>query len=149
MKDFEVSVIGLGKLGSSLSACFASRGYNVIGHDINEENNKNFNKGIAPINETNLDYYFRKYKNNFKSGSLEYAVIKTNISFIVVPTPSSKNGSFSAKYANQVFSKISNILKKKKTYHLFVLVSTVLPCPLGRTTASCLQSKSDKESATS
>ena len=51
----------------------------------------------------------------------------TNISFIVVPTPSSKNGSFSAKYANQVFSKISNILKKKKTYHLFVLVSTVLP----------------------
>ena len=38
MKDFKVSVVGLGKLGSSLSACFASRGYEVLGYDINEAN---------------------------------------------------------------------------------------------------------------
>ena len=127
MKDFKVSVVGLGKLGSSLSACFASRGYEVLGYDINEANNKNFNKGKPPINETDLDKYFRKYKSKFKSSSLENVILNTNISFIVIPTPSSKNGSFSAKYANDVFSKISKILKKKKDYHLFVLVSTVLP----------------------
>ena len=118
MKDFKVSVVGLGKLGSSLSACFASRGYEVLGYDINEANNKNFNKGKPPINETDLDKYFRKYKSKFKSSSLENVILNTNISFIVIPTPSSKNGSFSAKYANDVFSKISKILKKKKRLSL-------------------------------
>lgn len=128
MKSFKISVIGLGKLGSSLSACFASKGYDVIGYDVNPKNNKMFNEGKAPISETNLDTYFKKYKKKFMTNSLHDAIINTNISFIVVPTPSSKNGSFSAKYANDVFNKISKIMKKKKSYHLFVLVSTVLPC---------------------
>ena len=35
MKIYKISVIGLGKLGSSLSACFASKGYDVIGYDVN------------------------------------------------------------------------------------------------------------------
>lgn len=128
MKNHKVSVIGLGKLGSSLSACFASKGYEVIGYDVNEKNNIMFNQGLAPIDETNLDVYFKKYKKKFKSNNLREAIMKTNISFIVVPTPSSKNGSFSAKYANDVFKNISEIMKEKKSYHLFVLVSTVLPC---------------------
>ena len=128
MKSYKISVIGLGKLGSSLSACFASKGYDVIGYDVNSENNRMFNEGKAPISETNLDTYFKKYKKKFKSNNLHDAIMNTNISFIVVPTPSSKNGSFSAKYANDVFNRISKIMKKKKNYHLFVLVSTVLPC---------------------
>ena len=47
MKNFKVSVVGLGKLGSSLSACFASKGYKVLGYDVNELSN--FNIGIFAL----------------------------------------------------------------------------------------------------
>ena len=81
MKNFKVSVVGLGKLGSSLSACFASKGYKVLGYDVNELSNKKFKEGTPPIKETNLDQYFKKFKSKFNSTNLEELILKTNITF--------------------------------------------------------------------
>ena len=35
--DKNISVVGLGKLGACVAACFAYRGYNVTGLDINQD----------------------------------------------------------------------------------------------------------------
>lgn len=47
----KISVIGLGKLGSPLSAVFASKGHSVIGVDLNPDFVKKINCGIAPVAE--------------------------------------------------------------------------------------------------
>ena len=49
-----ISVIGLGKLGASMAAAFASRGMNVIGVDVNLRSIELVNEGSAPVQETNL-----------------------------------------------------------------------------------------------
>ena len=49
------SVVGLGKLGASMVAAIASRGYNVIGVDINQHAVDLLAAGRAPVQETELE----------------------------------------------------------------------------------------------
>ena len=41
-----ISVVGLGKLGQCLAACFAVRGFETIGVDINEKVVDSINRGV-------------------------------------------------------------------------------------------------------
>jgi UDPglucose 6-dehydrogenase len=49
------------------------------------------------------------------------------VSFVIVPTPNSKKGAFSLQYAGRAFKEIGSAIAEKKTYHLVVLTSTLLP----------------------
>jgi UDPglucose 6-dehydrogenase len=53
--DVTYSVIGLGKLGASMAAAIAKRGFKVIGVDINRQSVDLVNAGHAPVQETNLE----------------------------------------------------------------------------------------------
>ena len=55
MKVEKISVIGLGKLGGTMAACFASTGFEVIGVDINQKSVDAINAGCTPVQETGLD----------------------------------------------------------------------------------------------
>lgn len=122
------SVIGLGKLGASMAAAIASRGYNVIGLDINKKNVNAINNGHAPIQETDLDKTIQENeKRLFATTNWNDAILYSDVSFVIVPTPSEDNGSFSLEYAKNAFTEISKALKEKDDYHLIVLTSTVLP----------------------
>ena len=55
------------------------------------------------------------------------AVQQSDISFIIVPTPSDDRGAFSLQYAAYAFKALGQALKQKEGYHVFVLTSTVLP----------------------
>jgi UDPglucose 6-dehydrogenase len=123
-----VSVIGLGKLGASMAAVFASRGFNVIGVDINEKSVELVNQGKAPVQETDLDKYISENKERISATlSHEEAILNSDVSFVIVPTPSDENGSFSLQYASWAYKEIGQAIGKKSTYHNVVLTSTVLP----------------------
>lgn len=123
-----ISVVGLGKLGLCIAACFADKGFKVIGVDIDKEKIEKINKGMSPIEETGLDKLIKKIKGNLKTThDYEQAVLNSNITFIVVATPSLADGGFSNEYLEKVFHKIGVILKKKREYHLVVITSTVMP----------------------
>ena len=49
-----ISVIGLGKLGGTMAACFAAKNYNVIFDDVNEMSVDALNNGLAPQYENGL-----------------------------------------------------------------------------------------------
>jgi len=123
-----ISVLGLGKLGASMVAGFASRGFNVIGVDINKKSVDALNSGLAPVYETNLQDVITKYKSRISATmSTDDAVANSDISFVIVPTPSDANGSFSLEYAKVAFRALGGAIKKKSSYHTIVLTSTVLP----------------------
>jgi len=46
-----ISVVGLGKLGLPLAVSLASKGFQVIGVDIDERKVKAINSGISPVSE--------------------------------------------------------------------------------------------------
>jgi len=122
------SVIGLGKLGASMAAAIASRGYDVVGLDINQKNVDSINQSIAPIQETNLEETIKENKKRLiATTNWELAILQSDVSFVIVPTPSDENGSFSLEYAKSAFREIGKVLKYKNDYHLIALTSTVLP----------------------
>ncbi|MBF0233640.1 MAG: UDP-glucose/GDP-mannose dehydrogenase family protein [Desulfamplus sp.] len=123
-----VSIIGLGKLGASMLAAIAARGMNVIGVDIRAEAVKAVNEGLAPVQETDLDKYIKANKDRIRATmSHDEAIAESDISFVIVPTPSDSKGAFSLQYAAYAFADLGRALKKKQGYHVIVLTSTVLP----------------------
>lgn len=123
-----ISVIGLGKLGLCTAVCFAYKGYKVIGVDVDIEKIEKINKGVSPIEETGLDMFLKKTKGNLKAmQDYNHAISNTDVTFIVVATPSLADGSFSNEYLEKALHKIGEALKKKKGYHLIVITSTVMP----------------------
>ncbi len=123
-----VSIIGLGKLGASMVAGMSSRGLNVIGVDINQQAVDAVNAGKAPVQETNLGEMIAENKERIRATlSTDEAVMESDISFVIVPTPSDERGAFSLQYASYAFKSLGQALKKKNGYHVIVLTSTVLP----------------------
>ena len=125
-----VSVFGLGYVGSVSAACFAEDGHNVVGVDVNADKVASLNEGHSPIVEKGLDDLIRDNAGNGRlraTTSTADAVRDTEISLICVGTPSRKNGSLDLTYLERVAEQIGEALKDKADYHVVVVRSTVLP----------------------
>jgi UDPglucose 6-dehydrogenase len=125
----KISVIGLGKLGSCSAACFASKGFEVIGVDLNKDFVQAINNGNTPIQEPGLQELITKAHSNLSAThDFAAAIDKSDVSFLIVPTPSQPDAHFSDKYLLSALEQLAAALKKStKAYHLFVITSTVSP----------------------
>ena len=123
-----VSVIGLGKLGACIAACVASKGTNVVGVDSDPRVVSLVNDGKPPVQEPGLGGLMKSARGRLTATrDLRQAVQDTDISFIVVPTPSGANGDFSLTHVLEVAQEIGAALAEKDGYHIVCLNSTVLP----------------------
>lgn len=123
-----ISVVGLGKLGLCSAAYFASAGHKVIGVEkntrfINELQNKR-----CPVDETGLAELLESCWDNFEVTSDVYsAVMNSDATLIIVPTPSGTDGRFSNEYLKIVLRDIAVAIRDKQTFHIVDVVSTVMP----------------------
>jgi UDPglucose 6-dehydrogenase len=123
-----ISVIGLGKLGTVVAAVLADNGHTVIGVDINPDVVKSINHGVPPVHEPGLDTMLsRNQKRVSATDNIEAAVTRTEITLVVVPTPSEADGTFSLKCVLDVARFIASALARMSRYHLVVISSTVMP----------------------
>jgi GDP-mannose 6-dehydrogenase len=125
-----VSVFGLGYVGSVSAASFAADGHTVVGVDVNADKVASLNEGRSPIVEKGLDELIRDNTANGRlraTTSTAEAVRDTELSLICVGTPSRKNGSLDLTYLERVAEQIGEALKDKDDYHVVVVRSTVLP----------------------
>jgi UDPglucose 6-dehydrogenase len=124
----DVSVVGLGKLGSPMAATIAAKGHRVVGVDVNERFVEAVNAGKAPVFEPGLQEMLGRTGGRLTATTdLAHAVRSTDITFVIVPTPTDHTGGFSMKYALAAAQSIGEALKQKDRYHVVVLVSTVMP----------------------
>ncbi len=75
---------------------------------------------------------------------IESAICQTQISFIVVSTPSEPDGGFSLRYVEPVCQAIGRALAKKDEYHVVCLTSTVMPGTTGGPVRDILEKSSGK-----
>jgi len=144
-----VSIIGLGKLGASMAAAFAFRGFTVVGVDVNQTAVDLVNQGRAPVQETDLDETITEFKERIRATlSHEEAVLASDISFVIVPTPSDERGAFSLQYAEWAFKEIGKAIGKKNSYHNVILTSTVLPGSTRNALLPILERESEKQAGT-
>jgi UDPglucose 6-dehydrogenase len=128
VKRTRYSVAGLGKLGASMAAAIAGRGFDVIGVDLNASVIEAVNSGQAPVSETGLAYAIETNSARLRATAYHgEAVALSDVTFVVVPTPSDHTGMFSLQYASYAFREIGHGLVQKEGYHLVVLTSTVMP----------------------
>lgn len=141
-----VSVFGLGKLGSPMAACFSSKGIQTIGVDLDERKVAAINAGKPPVFEPQLADYITKGREWLRATTdPTEAVLKSQISYIIVATPSEPSGEFSLRYALPVCEQIGAALAKKKDYHLVVMTSTVMPGHTGGPIREALEKSSGKK----
>ncbi len=122
----KLCMIGTGYVGLVSGVCFADLGNEVICVDKNLNKINKLKKSIIPIYEPGLDELVKK---NIKAGRLKFStniaesVLKSNIIFICVGTPTRKN-----KYEadlSQVFAAAKEISKNIKSFKIIVNKSTV------------------------
>ncbi len=123
-----ISVVGLGKLGACTAACFAHKGFSVTGVDVSPRTIELVNAGQPPVYEPGLAELMAKSRDRLRATSDYFeAVRESDVTFIIVPTPSEEHGGFSLKYVKQAGVELGRALKKKAGTHLVVLSSTVMP----------------------
>lgn len=124
----DICVVGLGKLGSPLAAVLASKGHNVIGVDLNAYFVDSINAGKAPVVEPQLQELIDASRDRLKA-TKDYAeaIPQTDISFIIVPTPSDETGVFTNRFVLDAVRAIGAALKTTDRYHVVNITSTVMP----------------------
>jgi len=141
-----ISVIGLGKLGSPLAAVFASKGFQVVGNDINPVFVDAINAGRAPVDEPELAELIHVSGGRLTATlNTTEAVRQTDISFIIVPTPSDGEGHFSNEYALRAMASVGDGIRHKQGYHLAVMTSTVMPGSTGGELRATLERHSGRK----
>jgi GDP-mannose 6-dehydrogenase len=125
-----ISIFGLGYVGSVSAACFANLGHKVIGVDVSPTKVDALASGRSPIVEARVSELI---EDGHKTGRIRatteasVAVRESDVSFVCVGTPSQRSGKLDLGYVERVVREIGAALKQKKSHHVVVLRSTVLP----------------------
>lgn len=122
-----IGVIGLGKLGCSMFAAFAASGNNVFGYDINPKTRQKLKDKIKPVSETDLQKELDIGFDNYQIMDDPTQVIeKSDVIYVIVPTPSLEDGTFDIQYLENVLDGIYEV-RMDCGDKLLVITSTVLP----------------------
>ena len=140
-----ISIFGLGYVGCVGAACLAKLGHQVIGVDVNENKVNLMNQGKPTIIEEGIAELCEEAhaKGLMRATTdVKEAVLNTEVSFIVVGTPSSKEGHLNLNYIFAVAKQIGDALASKSPItnsasdqsqiggtlrHIVAIRSTVLP----------------------
>jgi UDPglucose 6-dehydrogenase len=122
-----VAVVGLGKLGAPLAAVLASKGNDVLGVDVSPEAVRLLNEGRAPVAEPGLQELISASRERLSATTDLEAAASTELSILLVPTPSDARGAFSNEHVLSAIEGIGRGLAVRDDYHVLVVGSTVMP----------------------
>lgn len=142
-----ISIIGTGYVGTVTGTCFAHLGNDVICVDVDPSRVERINAGVPPIYEEGLEELLREHAGKNLKATLDYdeAIANTDISFICVPTPSDENGKIDLRFIREASRSIGKRLKNKKSYHVVVVKSTVVPGTTENVVTPILEQESGKK----
>lgn len=145
MRLNKISIVGLGKLGTSTLCVLASKGFDVLGVDIDKETVHKINNTISPIYEPRVQDLLNENSERITASSDYKNISRTDMTVIIVPTPSTKEGNFTTKYVEETIKEIGKAISKKKEYHNIVVTSTVLPGSMDKVIKPLLEKYSKKK----
>jgi UDPglucose 6-dehydrogenase len=120
------TVIGLGKLGLPFAALIARAGHRVVGLDLNRARLQ----GIEAFEIESEPQVFELVKSELNhnlsvTSDWNLALSNSEISFIIVPTPSGADGQFKNDFVSEAICQILESIKTPN--HIICVVSTVMP----------------------
>lgn len=143
-----LSIVGLGKLGLCLASCLAGKGFEILGVDMEEKVVSDVNRGTSLYLEPGLDSLMAEHGGKSLRATVHHreAIETTDVTFVLVPTPSNPDGSFSNRFVEAALRSLGEAFRKsRKTYHLFVISSTVMPGSIHRSFIPILEQHSGRK----
>jgi len=143
-----ISVFGLGYVGTVCAGCLVSRGHTVVGVDINASKVDLMNAGLVSIVEPEVPDLFAAGHEQARlsaTASASDAVRLTDLSLVCVGTPSQANGSLDLAHMRRVCEDIGDALRSKPSPHLIVFRSTMLPGTCEDLLTPILETRSGKK----
>jgi len=123
-----VSVVGSGYVGTTVGACLADLGHDVLAIDTDETVVARVNDGTAPIHEPGLDALVSAYGGGRLRASATYdEVADTAVTILALPTPNNPDGSIDLGAMRAGARSVGEAIAGKDGYHLVVVKSTVIP----------------------
>lgn len=138
-----VSLVGLGRVGTPLAACLAASGLPVTAIEHDASKVARLNRREPPVPEPGLQALLGSL-DTLSATTDVAAVAQTDVTFVVVPTPSQETGEFSLRCVLPACQEIATAIATKDDYHLIVLVSTVMPGSTGGPVKAALEDASGK-----
>lgn len=125
-----LSVFGLGYVGCVSAACLASRGFPVVGVDVNSSKIEFLRRGQTPVFEERIGQLIAEV---VESGLLTVsddparAVLDSDVTMVCVGTPSAPGGGLATRYLERATDEIGAALATKDSFHVVVYRSTMVP----------------------
>ncbi|QKY21486.1 UDP-glucose/GDP-mannose dehydrogenase family protein [Halolamina sp. CBA1230] len=144
-----LSIVGSGYVGSTIAACFADLGHDVVNIDIDQSIVDTINAGEAPIHEDGLpelvDAHAGENSTNRLRATTDYdAVLDTDVTFLCLPTPQAEDGSIDLSIMAAGAEQLGETLAAKDDRHTVVVKSTVVPGTTEEEIAPLLQTPSER-----
>ena len=127
-----VSIVGSGYVGTTVAACLADLGHEVVTIDIDEDIVDAVNDGESPIHEPGLDELVAEHGSGRLRASTDYdEILDTELTMLALPTPSNDDGSIDLQFMEAGAASIGEALAGAENPadepHLVVTKSTVVP----------------------
>jgi GDP-mannose 6-dehydrogenase len=126
----QISVFGLGYVGTVSAVGLARLGHRVVGVDVDRLKVEQITQGLSPVVEPGVNELLKLVREiNCLSATSDAiaAVHETDVSLVCVGTPSRPNGSPSVDQVIRVAGQIGEALRSKRSYHGVVIRSTSFP----------------------
>ncbi len=126
----DISVFGLGAVGTVTTACLAYHGHHVIGVDVDQSKVDALSRGLSPVREPKVDDLLAA---SLRSGRLhatlsaEDAIAASDISLICINVDTEPSGQQAIAPLEQLIGRIGEAIARKGRFHSVAVRSTVLP----------------------
>jgi len=125
----QIGILGLGFVGLSFASVLGSKSFSVIGVDTDLEKIEAISKNKVPFFEPKLNLFLKNAlsKSLKISSNIEDVLKKSDIVFLTIGTPRSKEGYIDLSMLKKAAKDIGNCLKTLKKKPIIVIKSTVVP----------------------
>tara|TARA_B110000014_G_scaffold185194_1_gene134108 strand:+ start:497 stop:1810 length:1314 start_codon:yes stop_codon:yes gene_type:complete len=142
----KIGIIGLGFVGLSLTSVLASKGFNVIGIDVDEEKCRKISNGNSPFFEPDLE---KTLKNGLKKRleiENDFSLVQDcDLIFVTVGTPQNRTGAIDLSNIKKVMESLGKNIQNTKKQHTILVKSTVVPGTMKDTILPILEKNSKKK----
>jgi UDPglucose 6-dehydrogenase len=127
--SYKISVFGLGKVGHVLATCLATAGHQVVGYDPEPARAEQVNRRAVDSFEPGILERLATIPADKLTATTDAvkAATDTDVSFVIVPTPSNAQNGFSLRYILEACENLKKAIAAKRTPHVISITSTVLP----------------------
>tara|TARA_B100001540_G_scaffold233919_1_gene208114 strand:+ start:42 stop:1352 length:1311 start_codon:yes stop_codon:yes gene_type:complete len=142
----KIAIIGLGFVGLSLTSVLASKGFNVVGIDVDKEKCKKISQGISPFFEPDLEKTLKKgLKNKLQIESDVSLVEDCDLIFVTVGTPQNETGAIDLSIIKKAMISLGKSIRNSRKHHTILVKSTVVPGTMKDVILPILENNSKKK----